>query len=69
MEKVYKLDEIDCANCASKLEKRVSKIKGVNEVSINFMAQKMVLDVDNEDVLNKVKKVCAKYEPDCKLIG
>ena len=69
MQKVYILDEIDCPNCAAKLEKRVSKIKGVNSVSVDFMTQKMLLQVGSEDVLDEVKAVCTKYEPDCKLIG
>ena len=69
MQKVYILDEIDCPNCAAKLEKRVSKIKGVNSVSVDFMTQKMLLQVESEGVLDEVKSVCAKYEPDCKLIG
>ncbi len=69
MKKVYKLDEIDCANCAAKLESRIAKIKGVNEVSINFMSQKMSLDVVDESVLDEVKATCKKFEPDMAVIG
>ena len=72
MKKIYKLDEIDCANCAAKLERAVSKIDGVKEANVNFVAQKMSLEVDDdraEQVLAEVKKVCARLEPDCALIG
>jgi copper chaperone CopZ len=69
MKKVYKLNEIDCANCAKKLEKKIAKIKGVSEASINFMAQKLTIEVDNESVLDEVKAVCKKFEPDMEVIG
>ncbi len=72
MKKIYRLDEIDCANCAAKLERAVGKIDGVKQAEVNFMAQKMTLEIDDsraEAVLAEVKKVCAKLEPDCALIG
>ena len=72
MKKVYKLDEIDCASCAAKLERAVAKISGVKDAQVNFMAQKMSLEVDDGNanaILDEVKKVCAKLEPDCALIG
>ena len=72
MKKIYRLDEIDCANCAAKLERAVGKIDGVKQAEVSFMAQKMTLDVDDsraEAVLAEVRKVCAKLEPDCALIG
>ena len=69
MKKVYKLNGIDCANCAMKLEKKIAKIKGVGEATINFMAQKLTIEVDNESVLDEVKAVCKKFEPDMEVIG
>ena len=72
MKKIYRLDEIDCASCAAKLERAVGKIDGVKQAEVNFMAQKMTLEIDDsraEAVLAEVKKVCAKLEPDCALIG
>ena len=69
MQKVYKLNEIDCANCAMKLEKKIAKIKGVSQASINFMAQKLTVEVIDERVLDEVKAVCKKFEPDMEIIG
>lgn len=71
MKKVIAMQDLDCANCAAKMEQSISKIDGVNSVSINFMMQKMTLDLsDNADqveVINKIKTAIKKVEPDCKL--
>ncbi len=69
MKKRYKF-VIDCANCAAKVEEAVKKIDGVNAVTINFMAQKMVLDADDarfDDILKEVIATAKKVEPDCEL--
>lgn len=69
MKKRYKF-VIDCANCAAKVEEAVKKIDGVNAVTINFMAQKMVLDADDarfDDILKEVISTAKKVEPDCEL--
>ncbi len=66
MKKVFKI-EIDCANCAAKVEEAVKKIDGVNSASLNFMTQKMILDLDEsraDEILEKVKKTAKKIEPD-----
>lgn len=64
MKKTFLLEELDCANCAAKIETSVSKIKGVNDVSINFMAMKMDIDVEDDryeeimvEVLKRMRKV------------
>ena len=70
MKKVIAMQDLDCANCAAKMEQSIRKIEGVTSVSINFMAQKMTLEVadDNfDEVLAKVKAAVKKIEPDCKL--
>lgn len=70
MKKVIALQDLDCANCAAKMENGIRKIAGVNSVSISFMTQKMVLDIDennSEQILKEVKAVCRRIEPDCKL--
>ena len=62
--------EVDCANCAAKVEAAVKKIDGVNDVTVNFMAQKMVLDADDaryDEILKEVVAVAKKVEPDCEL--
>ena len=69
MKKRYKF-EVDCANCAAKVEEAVKKIDGVNDVTVNFMAQKMVLDADDaryDEILKEVVAVAKKVEPDCEL--
>ena len=70
MKKVIAMQDLDCANCAAKMEQSIRKIEGVTSVSINFMAQKMTLEVadDNfEEVIAKIKAAIKKIEPDCKL--
>lgn len=69
MKKVFRLEDLDCAHCASKMETGIKKIVGVKDASISFMAQKMMIEfdegVDEEKVMNEVVKVCKKIEPDC----
>ncbi len=50
MKRNYRIDGLDCAHCAAKMEKNVSKVKGVNEVSINFLTTKMMLDLEEENL-------------------
>ena len=69
MKKRYKF-VIDCANCAAKVEEAVKKIDGVNIVTVNFMAQKLVLDADDarfDEILKEVAATAKKVEPDCEL--
>ncbi|MBO4687915.1 MAG: cation transporter [Clostridiales bacterium] len=71
MRKSYKLEDLDCANCAAKMEEAISKIPGVTKVSVNFMAQKMILEADDavfDSVLKEAEKTIAKVEPDCRII-
>ena len=61
---------VDCANCAAKVEAAVTKIDGVNDATVNFMAQKLVLDADDarfNDILKEVEAVAKRVEPDCEL--
>ena len=69
MKKRYKF-VVDCANCAAKVEAAVKKIDGVNDATVNFMAQKLVLDADDarfDEILQKVVATAKKIEPDCEL--
>ena len=71
MKKVFKLQDLECAHCAAKMELAISKIEGVNSVSINFLMQKMTLDADDavfDDVLKKAMKAIKKVEPDYRVI-
>lgn len=70
MKKVYKI-EVDCANCAAKIQDAIRKVEGVNSVNINFMTQKMIIDIDDdrfEDVFKKAKKAGKKVESDFEVI-
>ena len=71
MKKSFKLEDLDCANCAAKMEEAISKLPGVSRCSVNFMAQKMILEADDDkfdDVLNLAEKKIREVEPDCRLI-
>ncbi len=59
--------EVDCANCAAKIETAVKALDGVNDASVSFMTQKMLLDADDDKfgaVLKAVVKCAKKVEPD-----
>ncbi len=70
MKKTFLLDEVDCPNCASKLERAVLKIDGVQNATINFFAQKLIVEADEsnfDDIHNQVISVAKKVLPDCKV--
>ena len=67
MKKHYKF-EIDCANCAAKVEDAIKKIDGVNDANVSFLTQKMMVDADDarfDAIMQEVVKVCKRVEPDC----
>ena len=71
MKKKFKLQDLDCANCAAKMEESIKKIDGVNDAVVSFMTQKMTVDADDErfdEIMDEVVRVCAKVEPDCKVL-
>ncbi len=68
MKKRFKLTDLDCANCAAKMEEAIKKIDGVKDANVSFMAQKMTVDADDsrfDDIMKEVVAVCKKVEPDC----
>ena len=71
MKKKFKLQDLDCANCAAKMEESIKKIDGVNDAVVSFMTQKMTVDADNarfDEIMVEVVRVCAKVEPDCQIL-
>lgn len=71
MKKTFKLEDLDCANCAAKMEDAIKKLDGVTDASVNFMAQKMTIEADDlqfDEIIKKVVKIINKVEPDCKVI-
>ena len=68
MKKKFKLTDLDCANCAAKMEDAIKKLDGVNDASVSFMMQKMTIDADDarfDEIMKEVVEVCQKVEPDC----
>ena len=66
----FKIKGLDCANCAGELENAIQKVEGVDSATINFMTEKMILELDEndkEEVMKKVKKVISKEEPDVEI--
>ena len=71
MKKVFKMQDLECANCAAKMEQAISKIDGVISVSVNFMTQKLTIEADEGDmdgIVKEAAKICKKIEPDCRII-
>jgi copper chaperone CopZ len=71
MKKKFKLEDLDCANCAAKMENRIKEIPGVNDATVSFMTQKLTIDADDarfDEIMDQVVKECAKVEPDCRII-
>ena len=71
MKKKFKLIDLDCANCAAKMEDAIRKIDGVTDASVSFMTQKMMIEADDEvfdKVLDEAIRCIAKVEPDCKVV-
>ena len=70
MKKIIQMQDLDCANCAAKMEQAIKKIDGVTSCTINFMLQRMTLELDDErsaEIIEQIKKAIKKIEPDCKL--
>ena len=71
MKKVFKLEDLDCANCAQKMEDGIKKIDGVIDAKVNFIMQKMTLEAEDakfDEVLKEAARICKKIEPDCRII-
>ncbi len=71
MKKTFKLVDLDCANCAAKMETAIKKIDGVTSASVSFMNQKMTIEADDaafDAIMEKVVKTIKKVEPDCEVV-
>ena len=70
MKKTYKI-EVDCANCANKMEEAASRTPGVKSATVNFMTLKMIVEFeegqDPKAVMQQVLKNCKKVEDDCEI--
>ena len=69
MKKTYKLIDLDCANCAAKMEAAIKKLPGVTDATVSFLTQKMTIEADDLDAIMKdVVKCVKKVEPDCEVV-
>ncbi len=67
MKSKFKIEGLDCANCAAELESIIKKIEGITEVSISFMTERLVIEYNEnmkDEIIEKMKKVIKKEEPD-----
>lgn len=71
MKKKFKLQDLDCANCAAKMEDTINKIDGVNEASVSFLTEKLILDAEDDKfdaVLAEAEKIITKIHSSTKII-
>ena len=71
MKKTFKLIDLDCANCAAKMEAAIKKLDGVNDASVSFLSQMMTIDAEDDkfdEIVKQAVKVCKKVEPDCEVV-
>ena len=71
MKKTFKLIDLDCANCAAKMEDAIRRIDGVTAVTVSFMTQKLTLEAEDsrfDAILKEAVRVCKKIEPDCQIV-
>ena len=73
MKKTYKLRDLDCANCAVKMENAIGKLPEVSPVTVSFMTQKMTVEyadgVEEAEALKQIRKIIRRVEPDCEVLG
>ncbi len=70
MKKTFELEDLDCANCAAKIEAAIAKIDGVAAANVNYIMQKMTVEAADDEfdaVMKKVIKLCRRIEPDMRI--
>ena len=69
MKKTFKLVDLDCANCAQKMEDAINKLPGVTAATVSFMTQKLTIEAEDVDaVMKSVAKCVRRVEPDCEIV-
>ncbi len=71
MKKTFKMENLDCANCAAKIEAAISKLPGVESASVNFLMQKVTIEAEKEalsEIVKQADECCRKVERDCRII-
>ena len=70
MKRTFRMQHLDCANCAAKMERAIAKIDGVETATVSFMTQRLSITAQEEDfaqIMPQVQAVCKKVEPHCKI--
>ncbi len=71
MRKTYILEDLDCANCAAKIEEAVGKLDGVSKSTVTLLTQKLVIEVEEDkasSIVKEIKAIVKKFEPDVEVI-
>ncbi len=71
MRKTFKLQDLDCANCAAKMEEAIKRVDGVNDATVSFMTQKLTIDADDarfDAIVDECARICKQVEPDCEIV-
>ena len=71
MKKKFKMENLDCANCAAKMETAIKKIPGVTDASMNFMTQKLTLEAEDarfDAILAEAQKCCDRVDKGCRIL-
>ena len=71
MKKKFALEELDCANCAAKMEAAIKKLPGVQDATVSFLTQKLTVEADDnkfDEIMKEAAKVIKKIEPDCRIV-
>lgn len=71
MKRIFKMKNVDCANCAAKMERAIAKIDGVEKVTISFLTQRLSIEADEdrlEEILQKASEACRKIDHECKIL-
>ncbi len=71
MKKIFKMNDLDCAHCADRMEQAIGRIEGVSSVSVNFMAQKMIIEADDakfDEIMKQAQREVKKVDSNCKIV-
>ena len=71
MKKTFRMIDLDCANCAAKMERAIQSIDGVTSATVSFMTQKLTLEADDDrfdQIVKEAVKSCKKVDPDCEIV-
>ncbi len=71
MKKIYTLEDLECANCAAKMETAINQLSAVKSATVSFITQKLILETEADDqseIIKEIQKIIKKIEPDCRVI-